>query len=163
MSGGINKSAGMQNLREGRLNWCLGEGCCRESENNGGSFLYPSPRPSLSTSNLAAQSDTLKASVCPIGQNMGSLLLSKAIALNPLSALVIQSSSTQKKKCRREIVDFPSLNRCFVKGPNLWQNGCNDFQIHSGLFHQYSFSSHTNGYQFKQKVEKVSPNRKNSA
>lgn len=54
MSGGINKSAGMQNLREGRLNWCLGEGCCRESENNGGSFLYPSPRPSLSTSNLAA-------------------------------------------------------------------------------------------------------------
>lgn len=79
------------------------------------------------TSNLAAQSDILKASVCPIGYNMGSLLLSKANALSPLSVLLIQPSSIQKKKCRREIVDFPSLNRCFVKGPNLWQKGYNDF------------------------------------
>ena len=94
----------------------------------------------------------------------GSLLLSKAIALNPLSTLVIQSSSIQKNKCRRAVVDFPSLNRCFVKGPNLWQNGYNDFPDPLWAFPlAFIFFSYKWLPIQIEVVEKVLPNRKNSA
>ena len=94
----------------------------------------------------------------------GSLLLSKAIALNPLSTLVIQSSSIQKRKCRREIVDCPSLNRCFVKGPNLWQNGYNDFPNPLWAFPlAFIFFSYKWLPIQREVVEKVLPNRKNSS
>lgn len=95
---------------------------------------------------------------------MGSLLLSKAIALNPLSVLVIQSSSIQKQKCRREIVDFLSLNRCFVKGPNLWQKRYNNFLNILWVFLlEYIFFSHKWWPIQIEIVWKVLPNRKKSS